>query len=100
MAPEDYLPELIAERVGGEMIVYLRSSEDVQSIGDIIDESDFKAAFTIRERVDGAGVGHIGNRSRRYLETIDRGLCWPPSGGAMLQIMERPGLVTLGLEAM
>ena len=89
MAPEDFLPELIAKRVDGEMTVYLRSSDDVQSIDDMIDQSDFEAKFTIRERVDGAGVGHIGNRSRAYLETIDRDACWPLSGGALVRIMER-----------
>ena len=74
---------LQAAEVVGEMTVYLRSSGDVQSIDDMVDQSDFEAKFTIRERVDGAGVGHIGNRSRAYLETIDRDVCWPLSGGAL-----------------
>ena len=91
MAPEDFLPELIAKRVDGEMTVYLRSSADIESIRDIIDESDFEAKFTFRERVDGAGVGYIDNRSQAYLETLDRDACWPPTGGALVQIMERRG---------
>ena len=63
---------------------YLRSSKDVKSIRDIIDESDYEAKFTIRKRVDGVYLGNTGDRSRAFVESL-ADTCRFPSGGALVQ---------------